>query len=42
MEVASQFRSADFREDAEGEADDIIVISVQVDSDSVGCHHEEL
>jgi hypothetical protein len=42
VEVASQFRSAYFREDAEGETDDVIVVSVEVDSDSVGGHHEEL
>ena len=42
MEVAGQFWRADLREDAEGERDDIVVVSVEIDADAVGGHHQQL
>ena len=42
MEVAGEFGGAYFREDAEGEADDVVVVAVEVDPDPVGGHHQQL
>jgi hypothetical protein len=42
MKVTCKFGGADLRENAEGQADDIVVISIEIDSDPVGGHHEKL
>lgn len=41
VKIACEFWGAYFREDTEGKADDVIVISVEIDPDPVGGHHEE-
>jgi hypothetical protein len=42
VKIACEFWGTYFWEDTEGKADDVIVISVEVDPNPVGGHHEEL
>ena len=42
VEVSGQLGSADLAEHAEDKTDDVVIVAVEVDADTVGGHHEQL
>lgn len=42
MKILGQFRSTDFTQHAKNKTNYVVIIAVQVDTNAVCCHHQQL